>query len=67
MGLRRIRLRLRVDYRELVDDTGDSVRVRSDQAYFVRSVRPGEVIELRWGNLSGKECRARVSVREVAN
>ncbi len=58
-----IRLRLDLEHAELLESGDDTARLRTDRAFYTRTVTPGEVLTLGWGKPSERTW-VELSVRE---
>jgi RNA polymerase sigma factor (sigma-70 family) len=60
-----IRVKMVLENAELLEQTRDQLRVRTDQSRLTRVVKPGELLKLSAGKESDKQIWAEVRVREV--
>src|SRR5947209_6292935 len=59
-----IRLKIVLEYTELLSHSEDSVQLQSDRARFVRTVKPGEVLRLPFGKPADHRRWVELTVRE---
>jgi hypothetical protein len=60
-----IRLNVVLEHTELEDQTEDSASFRASQNRYTRTVKPGEVVKLRWDKPAERQTWVELSVREV--